>query len=134
MKIRKRIKYIMAALFAFVIAVISGQAPLSAYLTSNAEAVGIDETAIEDDFESIGLDTSIYAKKANGTPSVIYFLENCYSENPALKKAYGLYLYVYNPAETPIDTSSELHCVSMATTFKTNGRVERIDFNERNAV
>lgn len=121
MKIVKRINCIILALFAFVIAVISGQFPLSAYLTAYAETVGIDGTAIEDDFESIGLDIGCYSKKEDGNPSVIYFLENCYSDNPTLKSAYGLYLYVYNPSETPIDSSSNLHSVNMATAFDTKG-------------
>lgn len=52
MKIVKRIKYIIAALFAFVISIISGQAPLSAYLTSHAESTAITYSNVLDDLKA----------------------------------------------------------------------------------
>ena len=91
MKIVNRLKYIMAALFAFVISIISGQAPLSAYLTSHAESTAITYSNVLDDLNAdSNFDETAYPAVADDySLSVITIAEGVYSQ---------LFIYVYQPS------------------------------------
>ena len=91
MKIINRLKYIIAALFAFVIAVISGLVPLSAYLTSHAESTAITYSNVLDDLnaDSNFDETAFPVVSDNYSLSVITI-----SESVNLQ----LFVYVYQPS------------------------------------
>ena len=78
------------------------------------------KTSILDDLRDI--DTSKYPKDDDGELQVIRFQEYCYSEIPVLADYYGLYVYIYNPTETPINTSDGVNKLNMATAYDVNGQ------------
>ena len=79
----------------------------------------MDNTAIESDLGN--LDITEYPKDESGAYKIIYLQEYCYSERPLLKENYGVYIYVYNPAEKEIKSESDYNVVNMATEYNESG-------------
>ncbi len=52
-------------------------------------------------------DISKFPHKDNGDPKIISFVEFCYSYFAVKQVDYGLYVYVYNPQDKPIDANTE---------------------------
>ena len=57
-----------------------------------------DKTKVEDDLADVNF--ANYPKDENGTPQIFEVIEYCYSDNVFRQSNYGLYIYVYNPAQT----------------------------------
>ena len=62
-----------------------------------------------------------YPAKENGYLQVINFVEYCYSYRSNLQKDYEMYIYIYNPAQIDIDTSSYQNKVQMAVEYNNDG-------------
>lgn len=103
MKIINRLKYIIAALFAFVVTMISGQAPLSAYLTSHAESTAITYSNVLDDLNAdSNFDETAYPAVADDySVNLITIAEGNRNE---------LFLYVYQPSDSVFD----LRCIKVS--------------------
>ncbi len=90
-----------------------------------------DKTAVTDDLKEMsGFSTVDYPKKTLlelGEPQVqlIHCAEFCWSDYGYYDEYYGLYLYVYNPTETPITTSG--HYVNMAMAYNEKGEPIRYE-------
>ena len=78
-----------------------------------------DHTKIEDDLAD--MDLTEYPKDPNGTPVVIGVIEYCYTENMFKQGNYGIYFYVYNPAQTAYSTDEGANVVNMATEYGADG-------------
>lgn len=52
-------------------------------------------------------DASKFPHKENGEPKIISFVEFCYSYFAVKQVDYGLYIYIYNPQDIPIDANTE---------------------------
>lgn len=117
-KIRKNIAYIFAALLLCVTTVIGGQGKLSA-LSVSADTVtsGFDDSPISEDLRDISI--LRYPKNLSGKYRLVRLTEFCYSERPFLAENFGLYLYVYNPTETELET--DYNTVTMATSYNPDG-------------
>lgn len=85
------------------------------------EELSFDERYIENDFEDLNIDMTVYQKNVNDEPSVIQLFEYCYSEDYSTDEYYGVYIYVYNPSEEPIDEVTSLNCVNMAVEYDKDG-------------
>ena len=82
--------------------------------------VNYKKTSILDDLTDI--DTLKYPHDDNGSLQIIRFQEYCYSESPVLSDYYGLYVYIYNPSETPLDKSNGANKLNIATAYDVNGQ------------
>ncbi|MDE7440061.1 MAG: hypothetical protein K2N23_06105 [Clostridia bacterium] len=60
-------------------------------------------------------DLSDYPYSAGGSPQVISFIEFCYSSVYEKQSYFGLYIYVYNPARTAFNLTSEKNCIQIRT-------------------
>lgn len=117
-KIYKKAMYIFAALLLCVTTVIGGQGNLSA-LSAFADTVtsSFDNSPISEDLQDI--EVLRYPKNPLGKYELIRFTEFCYSERPFLAENFGLYLYIYNPTETELETN--YNTVTMATSYNSDG-------------
>lgn len=79
-----------------------------------------DDTAIEDDLADI--DLTEYPKDPNGEPRLVQLVEYCYSDNAFKRSNYGLYIYVYNPAQTALSTREGANVMNMATEYDGTGK------------
>ena len=86
-----------------------------------SEEVTFDERYIEADLEDLGIDMTAYQKNENDDPSVLQVFEYCYSEDYSTDAYYGLYIYVYNPSEKPIDEITSSNTINMAVSFNKDG-------------
>lgn len=99
------------------------------YRTSEAVAyaegaiTSYDKTRIEDDLN--GIDVGSYPKNENDVHRLIDhtgFMEYGYSHNEFITGNYfGIYFYVYNPAERAISTREGANTVNMATEYNADG-------------
>ncbi len=120
-----KIAYTILSLFFFCvllavdfISTAKGAFPVSA---EDTVIVNFDETDISNDLKD--LDMKEYPKNENGRHELIRFMEYCYSSRPFIVQndLYGLYLYVYNPTEKAVKTSSTNNVANMATSYNKNG-------------
>ena len=63
----------------------------------------------------IEFDISDYPYNEYGEPQLISFIEFCYSNAVEKRDDFGLYIYVYNPAQTTFDLNSEYNCIQLRT-------------------
>ena len=95
---KKFFKRMIATVGAFLLAFIScigmfqGRILYAYAATENA----FDKTSVNEDLSDT--DWLKYPANSFGTPSVVNFVEYCYTDNVAENENYALYLYVYNPA------------------------------------
>ena len=96
---KKFFKRMIATVGAFLLAFIScigmfqGRILYAYAATENA----FDKTSVNEDLSET--DWLKYPANPLGTPSVVNFVEYCYTDNVAENENYALYLYVYNPAK-----------------------------------
>lgn len=76
------------------------------YAADNAVS-SFDDTAVVEDLKAAGLKLEEYPKKSDGKVQVIYFVEYGYNIRANEQANYGLYLYVYNPAEVNINVDGK---------------------------
>lgn len=78
-----------------------------------------DKTSIDEDMADINV--LLYPKNLFGSPRVIMVQEYCYTVRKNLIEYYALYVYVYNPTETEIETDKN-NVVNMAVSYGTDGK------------
>lgn len=77
------------------------------------------QTDILDDLSDI--DVEKYPKDEDGNPQAIRFQEYCYSEKAFFAEYYGLYVYIYNPTETPLMETENASHINMAVEYDEDG-------------
>lgn len=99
------IYFITAALVAFVFffGLTTGA---NTYAADNAVS-SFDDTNVVEDLKTANFKLEEYPKKADGKIRVIYFVEYGYNIRANEQANYGLYLYVYNPAEVNINVDGK---------------------------
>lgn len=125
MKLFNKIKKVITALIVSVAVFFSGQVFLPANFlhVKAAEVNNFDKSLVTNDLSDI--DISNYPKDESAKPSVIRFMEYCYSEKLSMAENYGLYVYLYNPTEQEINTSSVE--VNMAKEYNEKGEPSSYD-------
>ena len=108
MILRKPLPRKLVAFFLLVLLAVEILLSCFTMVTSAAEeAVYIDKTTIQEDFDAFGINTALYPRKDGAERQILYFVESCYSEKfSGQDRHYGLYLWVYNPTCTPISNGS----------------------------
>ena len=102
---KQKLFFIFAALVAFVFffGLTTGA---NTYAADNAVS-SFDDTDVVEDLKAAGLTLENYPKKSDGKVQVIYFVEYGYNIRANEQANYGLYLYVYNPAEVNINVDGK---------------------------
>lgn len=90
------------------------------------------KTNVLDDLESSTVngqlfDITDYPYSAQRNIQLITMVEYCYSFESSNLDYYGLYLYIYNPRNLDIDTSSGANKIQMATAYDSKGTPTRYD-------
>lgn len=91
--------------------------PTASAVVVSDTSLNFDNTDIEDDLAD--LDLAAYPKNALGTPQIFEVVEYCYSDNVFRQNKYGLYVYVYDPAQTVFSTKD--NAVNIATHYNADG-------------
>jgi len=98
----------------------------SYYTIVRAETSGtwqsFDERPVIDDLNEATIDgkkfkTADYPIKQGQPMQFLQFIEYCYSPDPSNQQDYSLFLYVYNPSLSSINTSSQLNRIQMARDY-----------------
>lgn len=115
----QKITYAIVSIAMSIMTIAAGLFPTATAVYTHADgaATDFDQTDIMEDLTDI--DVLLYPKNPFGTPDVIRFVEYCYSTRPLLQEDYGLYLYVYNPTETPVATLGNV--ANMAVGYAEDG-------------
>ncbi len=115
----QKITYAIVSIAMSIMTIAAGLFPTAnaVYTHADGAATDFDQTDIMEDLTDI--DVLLYPKNPFGTPDVIRFVEYCYSTRPLLQEDYGLYLYVYNPTETPVATLGNV--ADMAVSYAEDG-------------
>ena len=122
--VKNKIKYIILT-FLLITVIASGLVVQQACQpTPTARAVVVsennfDSTAIEDDLAD--MDLGNYPKDPEGEPRLVQLVEYCYTNNVFKQGHYGLYLYIYNPAQIPFSMKPGSNTVNMATSYDESG-------------
>ena len=118
--LKKSISFVLGAM-----AAIGGMFPsIATTLYAGAEETEttvktFDTTDINEDLSDI--DSSLYLPNPAGDVEVLRFVEYCYSETAFFAQYYGLYLYIYNPAQAALDIEGNTSKVNMAVEYDGNG-------------
>lgn len=99
------IYFITAALVAFVF--LFGLTTGTNTYAADDTATSFDETNVVDDLKAAEFVLEDYPKNSEGELQVIYFVEYGYNIRANEQDNYGLYIYVYNPAEIAIDVDGK---------------------------
>ena len=119
----KRTNYITNLIISVVlfVAILCGQVFLSAFsLPTFAEEVNkFEQSTIEEDFsnatqngESLNLDQ--FSFDLTKQTQIFQFVEYCFSSNVKKQDNYGLYVYVYNPLNLQIDSTSTQNAITLS--------------------
>ena len=104
------ISLIMVLLYVFGLNYVSVKAENSSY--------PFDEVDVMEDISSIEeFNLKDYPKNILKNPMVLNLTEFCYSFYDNNMQDYALYLYIYNPSEKPLETTTYKNRVQMATAF-----------------
>ncbi len=79
-----------------------------------------DDTPIEQDMAN--MEEANYPANSFGEPSIVGFMEYCYSNNSAYSTYYGLYVYVYNPTEKPLIMREGANQIMLSNAFGEDGK------------
>lgn len=85
---------------------------------TSANVTDFSKTDILDDLSDV--DILLYPQNKNGELQVIRCQEYCFSGKPFFAEYYGIFLYVYNPTETPLQEDG-LNTINMAVAYNTDG-------------
>lgn len=123
---KKTMTRIMNTVAAFLLVLLAippyfAQTPVVSTVSADNAAKPLDDTYIIDD---LGLDVvSKFTASDGADPQLYSFSEFGYSINQVLREeAYGLYLYIYNPARTKYSERIGASVVNMATAYGTDGK------------
>ena len=102
---KQKLFFIFAALVAlvFFFGITTGA---NTYAADNA-VTSFDDTNVVEDLKTANFKLEEYPKKSDGKVQVIYFVEYGYNIRANEQANYGLYLYVYNPAEVNINVDGK---------------------------
>ncbi len=109
----KRFGVILLAVLLCFISIFSGRLTLSAYAEEAGNIVeAYENTNVIDNLKGAtiaGKDFVLedYPHNENGKPQLLSFVEFCYSYYGEKQDDYGLYVYFYNPQDTPIDIQTD---------------------------
>ena len=90
------------------------------YAADNA-VTSFDDTSVVEDLKTANFKLEEYPKKADGKVRAIYFVEYGYNIRANEQANYGLYLYIYNPAEKNIDVNGK-NFVQLSSKRDANGK------------
>lgn len=118
----------LLAVFVVVIALL-----LNVYVStasaSAADTVSFEYTDVMEDLKSMeGFDINSYPAKSSGELKPMYFVEYGYTFRANERSHYGLYIYVYNPAQLNIDVNSAKNRIKIAVAFNDQGRASDYDY------
>ena len=123
---KKTMTRIMNTVAAFLLVLLAippyfAQTPVVSTVSADNAAKPLDDTYIVDD---LGLDVvSKFTASDGADPQLYSFSEFGYSINQVLREeAYGLYLYIYNPARTKYSERIGASVVNMATAYGADGK------------
>lgn len=117
-KQKTKIKAIVYVLLAFLLVMCC--IPVAGVYADTLDYSIFDKSEVFADLESkVGFDYRQYPKDSNGSIQILDVVEYCYSENAAVNKYYGLYIYVYNP--TAKNVLSIGNSIQMATAIDDSG-------------
>ena len=94
--------------------------PIKAFGNTNINGQSYDDTPIEEDMAN--MEESEYPYNSFGEPSIVGFMENCFSNNEAYASYYGLYIYVYNPTEKPLIIREGSNQIMLSSSFGPDGK------------
>lgn len=116
---KQKLFFIFAALVAlvFFFGITTGA---NTYAADNAVS-SFDDTDVVEDLKTANFKLEEYPKKADGKIRVIYFVEYGYNIRANEQANYGLYLYIYNPAEKNIDVNGK-NFVQLSSKRDANGK------------
>ena len=113
-------KRMILSLILIVMVWVTGFPVVQTFAPVYAETVNeYDNTSVEEDLKE--LDLSLYPIDAAGNPAIASFVEYCYSENVFLRGNYGLYIYIYNPAQTEYLTREGANMLNIAVSYNASG-------------
>lgn len=113
-------KRMILSLILIVMVWVTGFPVAQTFAPVYAETVNeYDNTSVEEDLKE--LDLSLYPIDAAGSPAIASFVEYCYSENVFLRGNYGLYIYIYNPAQTEYLTREGANMMNIAVSYNASG-------------
>ena len=90
-------------------------------VSASADASSVQDfskTSIMDDLSD--MDLLGFEANEKGKPQVIRFQEYCYSEKYIFSDYYGLFIYIFNPTEKPINTKAR-NVANMAIAYDSDG-------------
>lgn len=94
--------------------------PIKAVASTNINVQSYDDTPIEQDMAN--MEEANYPANSFGEPSIVGFMEYCYSNNSAYSTYYGLYVYVYNPTEKPLIIREGANQIMLSNAFGKDGK------------
>ena len=105
---------------------------VSAATVKKEVVTDFSKTNVLDDLESSTVngqlfDITDYPYSEQRDVQLITMVEYCYSFESGNLDHYGLYLYIYNPKNLDIDTSSGANKIQMATAYDSQGNPTRYD-------
>lgn len=121
--IYKRIVFLFAAAFLSLFCLFESVFSIKAFADENSVHIkSYDSTRIEDDLS----DVNAFIYQAKTYVDIVRVQEYCYSEKPFMTDFYGLYVYVYNPADEAFGRSSPFvetdeNVVNMAVEYNEDG-------------
>ena len=95
--------------------------PIKAFGNTNINGQSYDDTPIEEDMAN--MEEAEYPYNSFGEPSIVGFMENCFSNNEAYASYYGLYIYVYNPTEKPLIIREGANQILLSSSFGPDGKL-----------
>ena len=120
MKVKRIVHKTVYALAAWLLALFCVFTPFIqvASAATSANVTDFSKTDILDDLSDV--DIMQYPQNKNGELQVIRCQEYCFSGKPFFAEYYGIFLYVYNPTETPLQEDG-LNTINMAVAYNTDG-------------
>lgn len=119
--LQKKLHILVSVILAALLLVVALIMPPAVPYASAAETVvsAYEQQNVLDDLKGSTLggkpfDVSDYPRNTFGKPQIINFAEFCYSYDEDKQGDYGLYVYVYNPQQTAIDTETDRNKVNFA--------------------
>ena len=120
MKVKRIVHKTVYALAAWLLALFCVFTPFIqvASAATSANVTDFSKTDILDDLSDV--DIMQYPQNKNGELQVIRCQEYCFSGKPFFAEYYGIFLYVYNPTETPLQEDG-LNTINMAVAYNADG-------------
>ena len=124
-EIYNRIILVLLIAIVAVLSVFGGRCVPTAYADDESIQERYEQTNVLNNLKgsTIGgkpFDLKDYPHDNNGKPTIISFVEFCYSYYAEKQSDYGLYVYIYNPQDIAIDTNTERNKIQLIYGSKTS--------------